>query len=153
MTARSEYHSRMMGPKFHLLALVGLTALAVASPHQTAEPKPRAANVLLLVDAASTETSLPVRLFNEGNYSTVNLVTPVTEIKAHYHAKHDETVYIVRGSGTMRIGEDTRDVSAGDLIHLPSGVVHSFVPRSKDCVAISVFGPKIDGTDRIFVGG
>lgn len=142
----------MMGPKFHLLALVGLTALAVASPHQSAEPKPRAANVLSLVNAASAEPPPSVRLFNEGKYSTVNLVTPTSEIKAHYHAKHDETVYIVRGSGTMRIGEATRDVSAGDLIHLPSGVVHSFAPKSKDCVAVSVFGPKFDGTDRIFVG-
>jgi quercetin dioxygenase-like cupin family protein len=98
------------------------------------------------------EGTVPIRLFAQGEHLTVNLVTPTEPLKAHYHETHEETVYLVRGRGLLRLGAETKQMNAGDLAHIPKRLIHGFTPEGKDCLAISIFGPAFDGKDRIFVG-
>jgi mannose-6-phosphate isomerase-like protein (cupin superfamily) len=50
------------------------------------------------------------------------------------HQHDPEQVYvIVAGKGRMRIGEEIRDVTAGDLIQVPSGVPHG-ISNPEDAV-------------------
>lgn len=50
-------------------------------------------------------------------------VEPFAQQALHRH--DPEQVYvIVAGRGRMRIGDETRDVTAGDLIHVPPDVPH-----------------------------
>jgi len=44
----------------------------------------------------------------------------------HVHAREDETFYIQQGTLTAQVGDKSLCVSAGDFVHLPRGVVHSF---------------------------
>ncbi len=44
----------------------------------------------------------------------------------HVHAREDETFYIQQGTLAVQVGDKSLHVSAGDFVHLPRGVVHSF---------------------------
>lgn len=93
----------------------------------------------------------PVRIFAQGEHCTVNVIQTKSQIKAHYHAKHEEVVYVVSGSGTMRLGNRMQRVKSGDLMYIPKNTVHGFTPQSVECVVVSIFSPSFDGKDRIFV--
>jgi mannose-6-phosphate isomerase-like protein (cupin superfamily) len=43
---------------------------------------------------------------------------------AHRHVKTEEIYYLLEGRGRMRVGEETRDVAAGDAVAIPPGAVH-----------------------------
>ena len=42
----------------------------------------------------------------------------------HYHTRSEEIYYITHGIGRFRLGDELRDVSAGDAIAIPPGVRH-----------------------------
>ena len=43
----------------------------------------------------------------------------------HINRLEDENYYIVEGTLTFRIGEQTIDMPAGSFVHIPKGVVHT----------------------------
>ncbi len=43
---------------------------------------------------------------------------------SHFHPKTEEIYYILAGSGTMRIGQESRAVGPGDAIAIPPGEEH-----------------------------
>jgi quercetin dioxygenase-like cupin family protein len=75
-----------------------------------------------------------------------------TEIKPHYHQRHEEIIYIISGRGKMRIGAKESIAGPGSVFVIPPGMVHSYVnlgPRPS--IGISIFCPPFDGKDRVFV--
>jgi len=44
----------------------------------------------------------------------------------HMHQREDESFYVLEGSLTIRVGENTLTASPGDFAFLPRGIVHSF---------------------------
>ncbi len=53
-------------------------------------------------------------------------VIEMSKIKLHSHHQEDHIVYIVRGKGTVRLAQETRDVKPGDIFMLPKDVPHGF---------------------------
>jgi mannose-6-phosphate isomerase-like protein (cupin superfamily) len=47
----------------------------------------------------------------------------------HHHRLKHETFFIVKGSVLMKVGEEERVMSAGDLLAMPPGTGHSFTGR------------------------
>ncbi len=43
----------------------------------------------------------------------------------HHHLVTEEIYYILQGAGRMTVGEEARDVSAGDAIFIPRGMAHT----------------------------
>ena len=43
---------------------------------------------------------------------------------AHHHVNTEEIYYLLEGRGRIRVGEETREVGAGDAIAIPPGAVH-----------------------------
>lgn len=39
----------------------------------------------------------------------------------HYHLANEEAIYILEGSGTLRIGEEEGEITRGDYVALPTG--------------------------------
>ncbi len=71
----------------------------------------------------------------------------------HRHDRHELLVMIVRGHGTMRIGDATLPVGEGSLLYVPRGAVHAFANESgTPAVAYVVYAPPFDGADRVEVG-
>ena len=49
---------------------------------------------------------------------------PGASTQEHYHIQTEEIYYITHGGGRMRIGNESRDVKAGDAIAIPPGERH-----------------------------
>lgn len=58
----------------------------------------------------------------------------------HSHM-HRQIVYILRGSGIFRIGEETREVSAGDCITIEADAPHTFIHFSEYTEWLEFFAP------------
>jgi quercetin dioxygenase-like cupin family protein len=59
-------------------------------------------------------------------YSAPNLGVP-----RHSHAASVEVVGLLRGEGTMGVGDDDRGVAAGEVFHIPAGTPHDYRPSGK----------------------
>ena len=82
--------------------------------------------------------------------SSVNLVRVQGEVAPHYHAKSDETVYILEGEGELLLDRAWRPVTAGTLIHVPMNVPHAFINRaSGGTIVLSTFTPPLVPGDRV----
>ena len=82
---------------------------------------------------------------------TATLIQVRHGVKAHYHAWHEEIVYVISGKGVMTVGNEKRAIKAGDLIYLEKGAVHEVITKSaQPLVALSVMSPPFDGEDRIY---
>ncbi|PSB46250.1 hypothetical protein C7B80_13920 [Cyanosarcina cf. burmensis CCALA 770] len=89
-------------------------------------------------------------LLQQGDISTDNLavtwvdVAPGCSQRPHSHAP--EQVYvIISGKGRMIVGDEERDVAEGDLVHIPSNVVHSIINHSNEVLRyISASTPAFD---------
>ncbi len=88
-------------------------------------------------------------LFENADH-TVNVIQTRGAVPAHHHVEHDEMVMILEGKGTFTIEGQAREVSAGEILVIPRGAVHSYVHQGDGVTAvISVFSPKFDPKDRI----
>lgn len=60
----------------------------------------------------------------------------------HTHPESDEMLYVVRGEGEQEIDDETREISAGDMLYIPRGVPHGTVNTSwKPLTLIAVYTP------------
>ena len=60
----------------------------------------------------------------------------------HTHPESDEMLYVVRGEGEQEIGEETRDIAAGDMLHVPEGVPHGTVNTGwEPLILLAVYAP------------
>ncbi len=68
----------------------------------------------------------------------------------HRHEHHDLTVFMLRGFGQMRLGQEERPVGPGSVLYVPRGAAHAFRNTSGEvAVAYAVYTPGFDGTDRV----
>ena len=73
-------------------------------------------------------------------------------IKSHLHKTHDETVYVIKGTGQMLVNDKWVDIKPGTLHFNPMGKVHSTkVTGDEPLVVISIFTPAMKEPDRHFV--
>jgi mannose-6-phosphate isomerase-like protein (cupin superfamily) len=54
-------------------------------------------------------------------------VDPGGATTAHYHRVSEELYFFTAGTGRLRIGDDERDVRAGDCAVIPPGAEHKLV--------------------------
>lgn len=66
----------------------------------------------------------------------------------HMHKLHDATVTMLRGQGYLVLADKRINLKAGDVIHIPRGVVHQYVNTAGEpTVALAVYAPAFDGKD------
>jgi mannose-6-phosphate isomerase-like protein (cupin superfamily) len=71
----------------------------------------------------------------------------------HRHDRHDLVVVMVRGHGSMLLGDEERPVGVGSILYVPRGTVHAFRNAADEpAVAYAVYAPAFDGKDRVIVG-
>jgi len=70
----------------------------------------------------------------------------------HYHADSDLTVMMMRGKGVIRIGANETVLHAGDIVHVPRGIVHAYINDGPDVgVAFVAMSPPPGPADRVLV--
>lgn len=68
----------------------------------------------------------------------------------HRHDTHDLFVVMLRGHGTMRLGDATRPVGEGSILYVPRATVHAFTNLSAEpAIAYAIYFPPFDGKDRV----
>lgn len=74
-------------------------------------------------------------------------------VPLHKHEHHTEYVYVLEGSGSMRLDSAIISISAGDLIHIPRNTAHDVhqVTSDKALKVISIQTPYFDGSDRVLL--
>ncbi|RLE79344.1 MAG: hypothetical protein DRJ51_07955 [Thermoprotei archaeon] len=90
----------------------------------------------------------------EGENLSVHVAIVSQALKPHYHKLRDEVYIIIEGNGVMFVGEDEFEVTAGDVILIPKGNVHSIRPKNKGEKIVFLFAssPPFDPEhDRFFV--
>jgi mannose-1-phosphate guanylyltransferase len=65
-----------------------------------------------------------------GRYPTSSPKNPHTE---------DEIYYIISGSGMIRVGDETYDVGAGDVVFVEQGLEHDFFDIDEAITALTIF--------------
>ena len=53
--------------------------------------------------------------------SLIQLLPGKQSWRRHYHLANEEAIYVLAGTGRLRLGEDTLPVKAGDYVALPAG--------------------------------
>ena len=73
-------------------------------------------------------------------------------IKPHIHKTHDETVYVIRGTGQMLVNDQWVDIKPGSIHFNPMGKVHSTkITGNEPAVVLSIFTPGLKQPDMHFV--
>ena len=74
------------------------------------------------------------------------------EVPLHRHLEHDETVFVLEGTGVFHLdGVDTR-VGPGHYVRIPKGAVHGVVVTSEQPMKVlSIQAPEFFGKDRVWV--
>lgn len=67
----------------------------------------------------------------------------------HHHIETEEVYYILSGAGRMTVGDETRDVAAGDAIFIPRGFIHSLENTGREPMTVLlVCGPAYSYDDH-----
>jgi mannose-6-phosphate isomerase-like protein (cupin superfamily) len=67
----------------------------------------------------------------------------------HRHDRHDLVVVMLRGHGTMWLGDEERVVGEGSILYVPRGTPHAFRNASGEpAAAYAVYVPPFDPEDR-----
>jgi Uncharacterized conserved protein, contains double-stranded beta-helix domain len=72
-------------------------------------------------------------------YANIDKVMPGKKsCKFHSHSQQEEFFLVLSGTGTLRIGEESRAIKAGDFFCKPAGqgIAHQFINDSKDVLEI-----------------
>ena len=88
-----------------------------------------------LIDGAATETMGVFEL----------TVPPGSNVPPpHSHPKNEEIVYVLEGTLLYNVGPESRDLTPGQTMHTPKGVVHGFSnPFDAPVRALIVLSPDI----------
>src|SRR5262249_19256473 len=79
-------------------------------------------------------------------------VAPGGRTAPHYHKRTEEIYYVLRGTGEMTIGDETRGVAPGDAIAIPPGQVHTVLNTgSEPLVFLCTCAPCYEHDDTFLV--
>lgn len=90
------------------------------------------------------------KLFSDQHASTF-VVFVKKRVRLHLHKVHSELVYVLKGKGTMRLGEDRFPVKKGDVVFIPRNTPHAVTVKGGPMKVLSVQAPEFKGKDRIFL--
>src|SRR5262245_56983994 len=98
---------------------------------------------------ASSET-IKLTTIGQGQSVSHHVVPIRGREKPHLHKDHYGTVVMIKGRGYLMMENRRIDLSVGDIVYIPRGVVHYFVNiASEPTVAFVVFSPPFDGKDTV----
>jgi mannose-6-phosphate isomerase-like protein (cupin superfamily) len=89
-------------------------------------------------------------LYHSANISIAH-DTVTGEARKHMHKVMEEIYYVEKGKGQIVIGDETIDITEGDLIPIPKNTWHYLKPvEGKPLEVLVITYPKYDPNDLIF---
>lgn len=72
----------------------------------------------------------------------------------HYHVLSEELYYLTAGRGRLRVGDEQRDVRAGECIVIPPGAVHKLTNTGDEPLQLlCCCAPPYSDDDTVLTGG
>lgn len=65
----------------------------------------------------------------------------ITRGTPHLHQGYDEVYYVLSGTGTIILGQETYLLRPGTVAVIPAGVLHSLEASAGDELEFVIFGP------------
>ncbi|HEY2341674.1 MAG TPA: cupin domain-containing protein [Chthoniobacteraceae bacterium] len=60
----------------------------------------------------------------------------------HFHPHREELIYVIYGRAEQWVGEDFRILRAGEMAHIPPGVIHgTYNPHQEPLVFLAILSP------------
>ena len=78
------------------------------------------------------------------------ILLPGQATRRHHHARSEEIYLLVEGGGVMEVGDDAREVGAGDAILIPSGAWHRLTAGSDGARLLCCCSPPYSDDDTFF---
>ena len=93
---------------------------------------------LAAIDALSVSPELRVRIAldvasgaRHGSFAELE-ASPTAAVPEHAHDESVEALFVARGNGHMRLGDDEREVRDGSVLYVPAGTLHDYRPRGTE---------------------
>ena len=61
--------------------------------------------------------------------------------RPHMHTQNHETFYVIEGSGTFILGDETHEGTKGSMFHIPPGLPHQVVAGDAGIRMLMVYSP------------
>lgn len=72
----------------------------------------------------------------------------------HYHVLSEELYYFTAGRGHLRVGDEVRDVCAGECVVIPPGAVHKLTNTGDEPLQLlCCCAPAYSDADTVLTGG
>lgn len=82
--------------------------------------------------------------------STSFIIEIKERVPLHYHGQHSEHIYVLDGTCSFRLNNDTLKLGAGDYVFIPSKSLHAvWVSGHKPLKVLSIQSPHFEGKDGI----
>jgi mannose-6-phosphate isomerase-like protein (cupin superfamily) len=113
-------------------------------------------NIDEILNANPLKAGAKGQIINIAQDDTISLTVQVAAeglaVKRHVHKTHDETIYVVKGTGQLFINDKWVDIKPGSLHFNPMGKVHTIKNTGNEpLVIISIYTPAMKEPDRQFV--
>ena len=146
-----------------LLFLIGCTTIKYypvnfveSLKHPTKFPDVYSSTVQNIEEVASKnplgeDEDIKITDVGENKTSSMHLiqVRENCEMYLHYHKRHDEVIYVKKGSGIATLDGTRYIVKPGSILQVPSKTVHKLLNTGNEVfVAVSVITPQYDGRDE-----
>jgi len=146
-----------------LLFLIGCTTIKYypvnfveSLKHPTKFPDVYSSNVQNIEEVANKnplgeDEDIKITDVGENKTSSMHLiqVRENCEMYLHYHKRHDEVIYVKKGSGIATLDGTRYIVKPGSILQVPSKTVHKLLNTGNEVfVAVSVITPQYDGRDE-----
>jgi quercetin dioxygenase-like cupin family protein len=103
----------------------------------------------LETDPATVNDPIKRMFLCDGQFVSANVsILEDTGDAIHIQSSHDELVLILEGDCGFRVGDETKRVTAGDLIFIPRDTVHGPIIDSGKIALLSIFAPFFDRTKK-----
>src|SRR3989338_4657038 len=151
-----------------LLFLIGCTTIKYypvnfveSLKHPTKFPDVYSSNVQNIEEVANKnplgeDEDIKITDVGENKTSSMHLiqVRENCEMYLHYHKRHDEVIYVKKGSGIATLDGTRYIVKPGSILQVPSKTVHKLLNTGNEVfVAVSVITPQYDGREERRLAG
>jgi mannose-6-phosphate isomerase-like protein (cupin superfamily) len=77
------------------------------------------------------------------NIFNANILSPGVEMEPHQHESEEQMYFILGGTGTVKVGNEIRDVREGDVIYLTPKLPHTMKNTGTYPLRFLAIGAKI----------
>ena len=101
-------------------------------------------------ETAANEAFRSVRFTGRHTQVVAMTLQPGEDIGAEVHPDNDQVLVFTEGTARADVGDETREVSAGDLVVVPAGTRHNFTNTGSGRLRLlTIYGPPDHAPDTV----